>query len=55
MATFEEGNQIKTQKWMEILESKNQKGHKLAHDLGAGSPCLQCKDNCPGLDLHFWR
>lgn len=56
---FEEGvNQIKTQKWMEILESKNQKlfqGHKLAHDLGAGSPCLQCKDNCPGLDLHFWR
>ncbi|KAL1453669.1 hypothetical protein WDU94_009989 [Cyamophila willieti] len=52
---FEGSNQIKTQKWMEILENKNQKGHKLAHDLGAGSPCLQCKDKCPGLDLHFWR
>uniref|UniRef100_A0A914VZF5 PET domain-containing protein n=1 Tax=Plectus sambesii TaxID=2011161 RepID=A0A914VZF5_9BILA len=27
----------------------------LAHEIGAGSPCLNCKDDCPGLDLHFWR
>jgi len=27
----------------------------LTHELGAGSPCLKCKENCPGLDLHFWR
>jgi len=29
--------------------------HCLAHEIGAGAPCLTCGDKCPGLDLHFWR
>lgn len=29
--------------------------HKLAHEVGFGSSCLKCGDECPGLDLHFWR
>lgn len=29
--------------------------HKLAHEIGSGSNCLTCGDQCPGLDLHFWR
>lgn len=29
--------------------------HRLAHEIGAGAPCLTCGDTCPGLDLHFWR
>ncbi|KAJ1523843.1 hypothetical protein ONE63_010400 [Megalurothrips usitatus] len=41
--------------WMLALEKKRQRVHRLAHEVGAGSPCLQCKDDCPGLDLHFWR
>lgn len=28
---------------------------RLAHEIGAGSPCIKCTLNCPGLDLHFWR
>ncbi|XP_065199638.1 testin isoform X2 [Planococcus citri] len=40
--------------WMVTLEKK-QKRHKLAHDIGAGAPCLNCNDGCAGLDLHFWR
>ena len=28
---------------------------KLAHETGAGAPCLTCESACPGLDLHFWR
>jgi len=27
----------------------------LAHERGAGSPCLKCGPKCEGLDLHFWR
>ncbi|KAK7871731.1 hypothetical protein R5R35_014011 [Gryllus longicercus] len=45
----------KLPEWMLKLESKQKKQHRLAHDIGAGAPCLACGDNCPGLDLHFWR
>lgn len=41
--------------WMLALEKKQQRVHRLAHEVGAGSPCLLCQDDCPGLDLHFWR
>ncbi|KAA0724441.1 Testin [Triplophysa tibetana] len=27
----------------------------LGHEIGAGAPCLKCKDKCEGFDLHFWR
>ncbi|XP_057313445.1 testin-like isoform X2 [Hydractinia symbiolongicarpus] len=27
----------------------------LAHERGAGAPCLKCGPACDGLDLHFWR
>lgn len=27
----------------------------LGHEIGAGAPCLKCKDRCEGFDLHFWR
>lgn len=27
----------------------------MAHEAGAGAPCVLCKTACPGLDLHFWR
>ena len=27
----------------------------LAHELGAGAACSNCKDKCPGFQLHFWR
>ena len=29
--------------------------HVLGHEVGAGAPCLQCEDKCPGFQLHFWR
>ncbi|KAK3927045.1 Prickle-like protein 2 [Frankliniella fusca] len=41
--------------WMLALEKKRQRVHRLAHEIGAGSRCLLCNDDCPGLDLHFWR
>lgn len=28
---------------------------RLAHEAGAGAPCMNCNSACPGLDLHFWR
>ncbi|XP_015520382.1 uncharacterized protein LOC107224724 [Neodiprion lecontei] len=40
--------------WMIELENRKRKP-RLAHEAGAGSPCLSCKEACPGLDLHFWR
>ncbi|XP_023664693.1 testin [Paramormyrops kingsleyae] len=27
----------------------------LGHEIGAGAPCLKCKDKCEGFELHFWR
>lgn len=41
--------------WMLLLENKQKKQHRLAHEIGAGAPCLKCGSSCPGLDLHFWR
>ncbi|XP_067015125.2 uncharacterized protein Tes [Anabrus simplex] len=48
-------NVDQTPEWMLRLENKNKRPHRLAHEIGAGSPCLSCGDACPGLDLHFWR
>ncbi|CAK9825796.1 Prickle-like protein 2 [Anthophora retusa] len=41
-------------KWLLELENRKRKP-RLAHEAGAGSPCVICKTACPGLDLHFWR
>ncbi|KAI4894861.1 hypothetical protein NFI96_019173 [Prochilodus magdalenae] len=38
---------------MEI--EKEVKKMTLGHELGAGAPCLKCKDKCEGFELHFWR
>ena len=38
-----------------ILQLEQKPATVLAHDAGAGAPCLRCHDRCPGLDLHFWR
>ncbi|XP_017110188.2 uncharacterized protein Tes [Drosophila bipectinata] len=47
----------KAPEWLSKLESRREqlKRSKLGHESGAGAPCNQCKDKCPGLDLHFWR
>ncbi|XP_046386523.1 testin [Ischnura elegans] len=50
-STEDRGN---TPDWILRLENKHKRTHKLAHEIGAGAPCLQC-NSCPGLDLHFWR
>ncbi|XP_050324402.1 testin [Bactrocera neohumeralis] len=44
--------------WLSKLESRRenlQRATKLSHEVGAGAPCGECGDKCPGLDLHFWR
>ncbi|XP_030081982.1 uncharacterized protein LOC115483803 [Drosophila hydei] len=43
--------------WLSKLESRREmlKRSKLGHESGAGAPCGECLDKCPGLDLHFWR
>ncbi|KAK1117863.1 hypothetical protein K0M31_015535 [Melipona bicolor] len=41
-------------KWLLELENRKRKP-RLAHEAGAGAPCVLCKAACPGLDLHFWR
>uniref|UniRef100_A0A1A9W3P9 Testin n=1 Tax=Glossina brevipalpis TaxID=37001 RepID=A0A1A9W3P9_9MUSC len=43
--------------WLSKLESRREqlKRSKLGHEAGAGAPCNDCGDKCPGLDLHFWR
>ncbi|XP_026302174.1 testin isoform X2 [Apis mellifera] len=41
-------------KWLLELENRKRKP-RLAHEAGAGAPCVLCKISCPGLDLHFWR
>ncbi|XP_014469478.1 PREDICTED: PDZ and LIM domain protein Zasp [Dinoponera quadriceps] len=41
-------------KWLLELENRKRKP-RLAHEAGAGAPCMNCNSNCPGLDLHFWR
>ncbi|CAB3364451.1 Hypothetical predicted protein [Cloeon dipterum] len=41
--------------WVRDLEERRLQPHKLAHEVGAGAPCLTCAAACPGLDLHFWR
>ncbi|XP_044737910.1 testin [Chrysoperla carnea] len=43
--------------WLENLEKLREKRvtRRLGHETGAGAPCLNCADKCPGLDLHFWR
>ncbi len=28
---------------------------RLAHELGQGSRCSRCGDECPGFQLHYWR
>ncbi|XP_066504875.1 testin [Hoplias malabaricus] len=38
---------------MEI--EKEVKKMTLGHEVGAGAPCLKCKDKCEGFELHFWR
>ncbi|CRK95502.1 CLUMA_CG008971, isoform A [Clunio marinus] len=38
------------------LEQNRKQKKKLKHELGAGRPCLICKEKCVGgLNLHFWR
>lgn len=46
-----------TPNWLKELEEKREKRlkAKLGHEAGAGAPCLKCVEDCPGLDLHFWR
>ncbi|XP_066255757.1 uncharacterized protein Tes [Euwallacea similis] len=46
-----------TPNWLNDLEAKRERRLKvkLGHETGAGAPCLKCGDDCPGLDLHFWR
>lgn len=36
--------------WLRELEAKRERRlkAKLGHEAGAGSPCLNCKNNCPG-------
>lgn len=36
--------------WLKELEAKRERKlkTKLGHESGAGSPCLTCKDDCPG-------
>ncbi|KAG7199983.1 hypothetical protein KM043_014408 [Ampulex compressa] len=41
-------------KWLSELENRKRKT-RLAHEAGAGAPCMVCSSACPGLDLHFWR
>lgn len=43
--------------WLSKLEDRREKlkKTKLGHETGAGAPCNQCGNKCPGLDLHFWR
>lgn len=44
--------------WLSKLESRRenlQRATKLSHEVGAGAPCGECGEKCPGLDLHFWR
>ncbi|KAF7994738.1 hypothetical protein HCN44_004210 [Aphidius gifuensis] len=41
-------------KWLLELENRKRKP-RLAHEVGAGAPCIKCSQSCPGLDLHFWR
>ncbi|XP_059490421.1 testin [Neocloeon triangulifer] len=56
MSTDLEPNQgASTPGWVRDLEKRRLQPHKLAHDVGAGAPCLTCAGACPGLDLHFWR
>lgn len=40
--------------WLLELENRKRKP-RLAHEAGAGAPCMICNASCPGLDLHFWR
>ncbi|XP_015115612.1 paxillin isoform X3 [Diachasma alloeum] len=49
--TEQEGNRPK---WLLELENRKRKP-RLAHEVGAGAPCIKCTVSCPGLDLHFWR
>ena len=37
------------------VDLERQRDTTLQHDVGAGAPCLKCGDDCPGLELHFWR
>ncbi|ALC41079.1 Tes [Drosophila busckii] len=43
--------------WLSRLERRCEllKRSKLGHESGAGAPCSECLEKCPGLDLHFWR
>jgi len=40
---------------MHRVESEDRPTKHLAHEKGAGAPCLKCGPACEGLDLHFWR
>lgn len=51
MCDAEEANRPK---WLIELENRKRKP-RLAHEAGAGAPCMVCSAACPGLDLHFWR
>jgi len=49
-AVYIESLNVYSNKYFSFLQP-----HCLAHEIGAGAPCLTCGDTCPGLDLHFWR
>ncbi|CAM9963746.1 unnamed protein product [Lampetra fluviatilis] len=36
------------------MEREQKKG-TISHELGAGAPCLKCREKCEGFELHFWR
>lgn len=37
--------------WLGKLEARREKKlkAKIGHEIGAGSPCLTCKEKCPGI------
>lgn len=41
---------IEAPNWLKELEARRERRiqGKLGHEAGAGSPCLTCKENCPG-------
>lgn len=51
--TEEEGTDAPN--WLRELEAKRERRlkAKLGHETGAGSPCLNCKNDCPGKMMHF--
>ena len=40
---------------LEDSRKRSRSKPRLAHELGQGSRCLRCGDDCPGFQLHYWR